>query len=138
MRIGCRETIRNSVGGLDDDQGDMCALKVLIDQRQPFCPVPVASPKNVTEVSAHLFGPDWRDYTHDFGIVDHTFCTVYDRVDELFSHHRPPLLEPALQRPQLLGTDSVGVIAHEYFQDPGAAGVGMILQVAKHLGPYVP
>ena len=102
-----------------------------------YCPVPVASPKNVTEIWDRLFDSDWRDFTYDFGVLNRTISTVYYSVNELFGHHRPPLLEPALQRPQLLGPDGVGVIKHEHFQDLHAAGVGMILQVAKHLGPDV-
>ena len=85
-----------------------------------------------------LFDSDWRDFTYDFGVLNRTISTVYDPVYELFGHHRPPLLQPALQGPQLLGTDSVGMVAHEYFQDLGSAGVGMILQVGEHSGPYVP
>ncbi len=74
---------------------------------------------------------------YDFDFVDRIGSAINHPVYKFSGHHRPPLLEPALQRPQLLGTDSVGMVAHQYFQDPGAAGVGMILQVAKHLGPYV-
>ena len=90
----------------------------------------------MTEVSAHLFGPNRCDYAYDFGILNRTISTVYHSVNELFGHNRAPLPEPALQRPQLFGPDAVGVIAHQYSQDPGAAGVGMILLVGKHLGPY--
>ena len=82
------------------------------EQRHLFWPGPVASPKNVTEIWNRLFDSDWRDFTDDFGIVDSTITAVYDPVNELFSHHRLPLLQPALQGPQLLWADTFGMIAH--------------------------
>ena len=100
-----------------------------------FWPAPLPHQKNVIEIADRLPGPNRCDYAYDFGVLNRTISTVYDSVDELFGHNRSPLLEPALQRPQLFGPDGVGVITHERFQDLHAAGVGVILQVGKYLGP---
>ena len=110
-------------------------FKPLPDPRQLLCPVPVASPKNVTEIWDRLFDSDWRDFTYDFDVVDRIGSAINHPVYKFSGHHRPPLLEPALQRPKLFGPDGAGVIAHQYSQDLGSAGVWMILQVGEDLGP---
>ena len=106
-------------------------------RRQLLLQNPVASPKNVTEVQSRLIDPNRSDLAHDSDAWFAIAGSVYDSINEFTGHYRSPLLEPSLQGPQLLWADAFGVIAHQYSQDHCCAGVGMILQVGKDLGPDV-
>ena len=89
------------------------------DQRQLELPPPVASPMNVTKSLKLLVSADRGDLLR--------FATFETGVHELPRHDRAPVLDPALERPQLTVGEPAGVSGLEPFEQRFCGGVGIVL-----------